>query len=273
MVENKIELTKIYRQREEAPLLYILQDLRSAPFFGKFKDFTSPYGSLYNCKDAKEFLLKAAVEYKLALANRDPYQTKIITYTNSRIEAYNNAIHKILYKSADDYCTGEFVMGYDNFGYSSIGGIYTKNIYNSLDYLVKGVRRYTKPASQIFPYPLDGYLLDLHNFIYDDVDDIDTSYIDNINESSSIDIDKYLFILDRNINKEILDIYIRSLEETRLQAIQVSKKSNPMQYRQLWKRYYELNEYAASPIDLYYDTRLVKSATLKLGYAISTHKS
>ena len=56
-----------------------------------------------------------------------------------------------------------------------------------------------------------------------------------------------------------------------MRAVKAPKKSQL--YGKLWKRYYELQEYFASPFDLFYEDRLVKSATIKLGYAISTHKS
>ena len=58
-IPNKIELTKIYRQADEAPLLHLLKNLKDRPFYGRFKDFESKYGSLYNMKNAKEFLLQA----------------------------------------------------------------------------------------------------------------------------------------------------------------------------------------------------------------------
>lgn len=251
-IDNKVELTKIYRQQDEAPLLYILKDLRKVPYYS-FKSFESDYGSLYNCDDAKDFIIKAAKEYQQAIAEQDPYKIKILTYTNKRIETYNQILHNVIFKKpTTDYCVGEFVMGYDN--YSENGN---KKIYNSLDYIVMDVKRYTKEASEIFPFPLDGYVLTLRDMIYSDPN----------NPRTFIE----LFIISKDINPSILQSFINLFEGTRMRAVKAPKKSQL--YGKLWKRYYELQEYFASPFDLFYEDRLVKSATIKLGYAISTHKS
>ena len=70
-----------------------------------------------------------------------------------------------------------------------------------------------------------------------------------------------------------MNSFISLFETTRLTALKVDKKVNSRLYGALWSKYYKLQQYFASPIDLYYDGRLIKSATLKPGYAISTHKS
>lgn len=253
-IDNKIELTKIYRQQDEAPLLYILKDLRSKPLY-EFKDFESNYGSLYTTKDAKEFVVNACREYKNAIANEDPYQIKILTYTNKRIDAYNELLHGIIYKKpTTDYCIGEFVTGYDNY---SEGGI--KKIYNSLDYIVTDVQRHTKEPSDIFPLPLDGYILTLKDMIYG-----------NTESDSAFGYNK-IFVISKKIDSSILQSFINLFESTRIRAVNTPKKTSL--YGELWAQYYALQEYFASPFDLFYDGRLIKSATIKLGYAISTHKS
>lgn len=251
-ISNKIELTKIYRQQEEAPLLYILKDLRSKPIY-EFKDFTSDYGSLYSISNAKDFIINAGREFKDAIMNQDPYKIKILTYTNKRIDLYNNILHNILYKnSTSDYCVGEFVMGYDNYSENDV-----KKIYNSLDYIVMDVKKHVKGPSSIFPFPLDGYILTLRDMIYSDPND----------ENSFIKI----FIISKNIDPSILEVFINIFETTRLKAVAAPKKTS--EYGMLWNKYYRLQEYFASPFDLFYEGRLIKSATIKLGYAMSTHRS
>lgn len=256
-IDNKIELTKIYRQQDEAPLLYVLKDLRTKPLY-EFQDFESNYGSLYTTEDAKEFVTNVCKEYKDAIANEDPYQVKILTYTNKRIDAYNELLHNILYKKpSTDYCIGEFVTGYDNY---SEGGV--KKIYNSLDYIVVDVQRHTKEPSDIFPLPLDGYILTLRDMIY--------GYSGESNPFDVLGSNK-IFVISKNINSSILQSFINLFEQTRIRAVNTPKKTSL--YGELWAQYYALQEYFASPFDLFYDGRLIKSATIKLGYAISTHKS
>lgn len=248
-LKNKIELTKIYRQKDEAPLLYLLDELRTSPHFGKFKEFKSDYGSLYNCSNVKDFIIKAGKNFKKAITKEDPYLCRILTYTNKRLNEYNTVLNKLLFNNNEEYNIGGFLTGYDNFEPDDYFG----KIYNSLDYIIKDVKPYIKPPSQIFPLELKGFILTLRDFIYED--------------------DIEVFIISKYIDPEILNSFISLFETTRLTALKVDKKVNSRLYGALWGKYYKLQQYFASPINLYYDGRLIKSATLKPGYAISTHKS
>lgn len=248
-IKNKIELTKIYRQKDEAPLLYLLDELRKSPHFGKFKEFKSDYGSLYNINNVKEFIIRAAKEFKEAIKEEDPFRCKVITYTNKRLDEYNRIFNKLLFNNNEEYNPGGFLTGYDNFESSEYYG----KIYNSLDYIIDKVIPYTKPPTELFQFPMKGYILTLRDIIYDDFIEI--------------------FIISKNIEPYILNNFINIYENTRLSALKISKKDNPRLYGSLWQKYYKLQEYFASPIDLYYNGRIIKSATLKPGYTISTHKS
>lgn len=248
-LKNKIELTKIYRQKDEAPLLYLLDELRTSPHFGRFKEFKSNYGSLYNCNNVKDFIIEAGKNFKKAISKEDPYLCRILTYTNKRLNEYNTVLNKLLFNNNEEYNIGGFLTGYDNFESDDYFG----KIYNSLDYIIKDVKPYIKPPSQIFPLELKGFILTLRDFIYED--------------------DIEVFIISKYIDPEILNSFISLFETTRLTALKVDKKVNSRLYGVLWSKYYKLQQYFASPIDLYYDGRLIKSATLKPGYAISTHKS
>ena len=80
-----------------------------------------------------------------------------------------------------------------------------------------------------------------------------------------------IFVISKKIDSYILQSFINLFESTRIRAVNTPKKTSL--YGELWAQYYALQEYFASPFDLFYDGRLIKSATIKLGYAISTHKS
>lgn len=248
-LKNKIELTKIYRQKDEAPLLYLLDELRTSPHFGRFKEFKSNYGSLYNCSNVKDFIIKAGRNFKTAINKGDPYLCRILTYTNKRLDEYNTILSKLLFNNNEEYSIGEFLTGYDNFEPGDFFG----KIFNSLDYIIKDVKPYTKPSSELFPLELKGFILTLRDIIYED--------------------DIEVFIISKYIDPKVLNSFICLYEQTRLSALRVDKKVNSRLYGALWSKYYKLQQYFASPVDLYYDGRLIKSATLKPGYAISTHKS
>lgn len=256
-IKNRIELTKIYRQKEDAPLLYLLQDIKDKPIQGKLKDFKSASGNLHNCETAKEFIILAARKYKEAIEKKNPNLTKILTYTNKRIDEYNNILHKILYKNSSlEYGVGEIVTGYDNFNPGNQG----EGIINSVDYVITEVEGYIKPKSDIFPFDLRGYLITL-----------DTKWWEDSSDKS--DIFRYItiFIMSTILDPIGIERYTKYLEYYRLQAIQ--QKKGTRLYSKYWRNYFKLNDYAASPINLFYDNRLIKSATLKLGYACSIHKA
>lgn len=247
-IQNRIELTKIYRQKDEAPLLYLLDELRVHSHSGKFKEFTSEYGSLYNYHSVKDFIVAAGKEFKKAIEEKDPFKCKVVTYTNRRLNEYNTVFNKILFNNSDEYNVGGFLTGYDNYESSEYFG----KIFNSLDYIVEKIVPYTKGPTEIFPLPMNGYILTLKDIIYED--------------------DIEVFIISKYIDSSTLNSFINVFEGTRLSALKISKKENPRLYGTLWGKYYKLQEYFASPMDLYYDGRLIKSATLKPGYAVTAHK-
>ena len=262
-LENKITLTKIYRQKEDAPLLYILQDLREKPLTKRLEDFTSPSGDLYNCLDVKDFIIKAAYKFKDAIINQDIEAVKILTYTNEKVRQYNTILHNILFKKQGEleFCPKEFVMGYDNYkiGKQTI-------VTNSMDYLIKDITDGIKQADELFPFDVKGY-----NILLDS-----EPWKPDVERVEGIVSGRYrtLFFMSKVLEPEMIEQYTYQLENLRRQAVSYGKESRTKGLSKLmWKNYFKLSEAFAVPEDLYYDGKLVRNATIKLSYAISIHKA
>lgn len=123
------ELKYVHRQKDENPLLKVLDYLREKPIY-KFKSVGE---SLIVYNDFSELLKEKAPIFKLAADMRDTSIIKVITYTNNRISFLNDYIRKIMYKDKAEYHYGEVLTAYDTCdckGYC--------NIQNSSDYIVYG---------------------------------------------------------------------------------------------------------------------------------------
>lgn len=242
-IPDKTVLTKIYRQQDEAPLLYILQDLRTKPCYTRFKEFTSKSGNLYTYTDVKPFIINVAKQFKEAIYNKDTNAVRVLTYTNSRLNEYNRILKNILFKNAElEYSPGEFLMGYDNYS----------GIFNSLDYIVTEVEEVECDICDVLR-DVHAYYLTLRDVIYDR--------------------DIMILMLASDNGQDVFDTYADALEDARLSAIRIDKRANKKLHGRLWAYYYTLRDAFATPIDIVYDGRLLRSATLKPGYAISAHKS
>ena len=263
-IEDKIELTKIYRQKEDAPLLYILKDLREKPLTKRIENFKSPSGNLYNCRDESEFLARAYHKFKEAIKNKDVNEVKIITYTNRQIDRFNAILHHNIFKDSDlEFCEGEFVMGYENYRVND-----QLIVTNSCDYIIKSIKLASKQGDLMnYPFTVNGYDM----------------VIDSLPELPEVSIDeglvtgryKSLFFISKKFDEENLKIYAEVLENTRRQAVALKDATKPgdIKLRKiLWSKYFKLCECFAVPEDLYYNGKLIRPATLKLGYACTIHK-
>lgn len=73
-------------------------------------------------------------------------------------------------------------------------------------------------------------------------------------------------ILSRDNDPSDFDRIARISEGLRIKALKSKKKQD-------WKKYYEFNDSFLTPVDLYYEGRIIRRKSLDYGYCISAHKS
>lgn len=235
--KHQFRLTKIYRQSEKSGLKDILQTLRDTSIH-QWKNCQGEDGSLFVEHNLEDFCKKAISEFKYEIENKDILHTKILAYTNARVNNYNKAIHKLLWNDDNFLHKGEILMAYENFkqdGYE---------VTNSMDYIVEGFT----PTTIRVPYynNCKGYLVKL----YDEYNDV------------SFDIP----LLAPEECSEDLAIVIESIRTDAIKAkgYERSKK---------WGIYYALMGSFCTSKDLFTDGRCIRKATFKYGYAITAHRS
>lgn len=242
---NTVRLTQIFRQNEENKLLPILDGLRKS-HKTDFEDAIGDEGSLIIHRDTKEFMLSAVELIKKAMRDKNPNLVKLIAYTNSRVNAFNSCVRRVLFKDNEPYHIGEILMGCENFTYNH------NDFFNSSDYIVVSVKKTQRKIPNFVSLP--GYDLMLYDVV------------DNVN--------RLVFILDiNNINPDYLDSLAQTIENVRLDAISAKNRGNKTASKFLWKKYYDMMKSFATPVPLMFDNRVVKARTFTYGYAISVHKS
>lgn len=237
--KNQFRLTKIYRQSEESGLTDILQTLRETPV----KSMVSCQGndgSLIVESDIQEFINKAKSEFQIAISNKDILHTKILAFTNERVDKYNLVMHKYLFGNDELFCKGEILTAYENISCPK----YDTDIVNSMDYIIMDV----VPCGIPIPYyrTCDGFLVTLYD------------------EYSNCAIMVSLITPDE-CTTELAEL----IDTTRQKAIN-AKGSARSQY---WKKYYNIMESFCSTKELFYDNRCIRKASFKYGYAITVHRS
>lgn len=241
--EDKYELTEIFRQKEGSALADLLFRNRTK-FIDWFETKESEFGSLYVTNQPKEFFLNSIEYFKKAIQNQDILETKILSYTNDRVEIFNNKSHNYLFGDKQ-YAEGEFLTCYDSvdFNYNSF--------WNGMDYIVSSV-----------PKQIDIYIPNVGEFPGFNLEVYDSS------EKKNIDFN----ILSKELTLKDIKSITGMIETIRIDAIE-AKKYHSKQSRELWKQYYQMMNSFTTPIDMYYDNRLVRKKTFDYGYAITLHKS
>lgn len=238
---NTITLTHIYRQESDNALIPLFTELRENPHYN-FAEVTSENGNLHIYDKAIHLALACAEEYKQAIFKEDVNYTKMIAYTNLRVQGYNECIRKLLWHDTNEYHLGEFVTGYENFNY-----LKANQFYNSVDYIIIDTPRLTTRTLPEFG-KVQGYALVIYDTVYD----------------TSLD----LFMLPRDTPQKILQGLAYKLESIRFSALESNKIRAPF----YWKRYFSLLNSFAVPYDIVFDNRVVKKKTLDYGYASTVHK-
>ena len=247
-LDNKITLTKIYRQKEDNPVSSILETLRHDSLdSSKFKTEIGTDNSFIVCNTPNQFLFYATPYFKDILSNGNVLGCKMLAYTNARVNTLNKAIRRSILGENDknEFNKGEILVGTDNFEFDGF------KFYNSLDYVIKNEPVKTKIIIPHFEEVVDGYNLDLYDSVYK--------------------VTNSIFLLSRNNDNKKLIRLANFIETTRLKAISLKREKRKAAV--VWRKYFDTINSFASMFDLYYDNRVIKKKTFNYGYAISVHKS
>lgn len=242
-VVDNYYLTEVFRQEDGSALADVLLKSRTE-FIDWFETKESPNGSILVTNQPKDFFLNAIEHFKIAIEKQDILETKIFSYTNERVEIFNNKIHNHLFGDVE-YAKNEFLTCYDSleFNYNSF--------WNGMGYIVIEE-----------PTPINLYIPNVGEFpgynlkVYD--------------SSEKMDID--FNILSKSLTYNQIQRITGMIEQIRIDAIE-AKKFKSRQSSELWKMYYQMINSFTTPFDMYYDNRLIRKKTFDYGYAITLHKS
>lgn len=220
-------------RQSDSIITKVIQYLRNKPLH-KFKTVSDEYGSITVFNNIHQMINQYSYLFKLSGDFQSTNIAKLITYSNNRIYALNQLIRSKIYQDNQEYHEREILTAYDTYRQ----GIQIL-LENSTDYFVKQVRKCLIHKKYL------GYILKLQ---------------DSNNNAIVINI------LSRKNPSYLLEELANELEELRLKAHKSKRKSD-------WKKFYDLYESFATPVDLVYQGRVIKRKTLDYGYCISTHKS
>lgn len=244
-VNNIFELTKIYRQDENNPVLDTILELRNNPIY-EFKNVISDKGSLILYNDWQSFINDNVNKFK----NSD---IKLIAYTNRRIEAFNKIIREKIFNNPKEYEINDILVGYDG----------SKDITNSEEYIVK---RVNETQLVIGTELVKAYNLTLE-YRYSDESNNFTFNLSNI---TSILSSFEVCILSKDNDEQKFINIAKHIEESRLKAINAKNKTLA---NKAWRYFFYVNELFLTPIDLIYNNRVIRKKSIDYGYCITAHKS
>lgn len=238
--ENYFQLTEIYRQSKNNPIIKTINELRNKVKYD-FQPITSDVGSIYCYNNWKKLINDTIPIFKKAIHDSNLFEVKLLAYTNKRVEAFNKVIREVLYgKDSQEYLIGDFIMMYDS--------LKNKNykISNSEDFII--LNSVYHENKNILGINVIGWGLVIYNGTKSNV----------------------IFVLSRYNSEKTFDLLAEKIEEIRLDAIKHNKSKNRNAY---WKKYFNLIESFFTPINLIYHNRVVKRKSIDYGYAVSVHRS
>lgn len=241
---NIITLTKVYRQKNDSPVLDILSELRNNSI-QLFKTIKGKEDSLLVYNNPAKFVRESEPYFKEIIETGNILNCKVLAYTNARVSGFNKAIRQLLFKedSKKEFNEREILVGKDNFNYDG------SQFYNSLDYIIDSEPIEVVMRIPYFTSPLKGYILSLYDTVY--------------KKSNKI------FIISKNNSISVLSNLAALIEETRLEAIDL--KQARKRSVEVWDRYYTIINSFATPFDLFYNNRVIKKKTFEYGYASTIH--
>lgn len=244
---NKVELTKIYRQKQDSPVTDVLSVLRNKAL-NKFETSIGNEDAFIVNNTTKDFLLNARPYLQKTVKDRNVLNCKILAYTNARVNAYNEIARKLVFDDiSNPFNVNEILCGTDNFDYNG------DKFYNSLDYIVDSVEEHFIMVPHIRVY-LKGWHLKLYDTVY-------KGYLD-------------VFVTTQNDNNsDMLTALGKIIEKIRIEALLAKQAGNRRVASRLWKQYFEIINSFATTYNLYFENRVIKKKTFDYGYAITVHRS
>lgn len=233
-------LTIIYRQNENSALTQPLIKLRNN-HIDRFEEDIKDEGSIYLYNDVKEFL-KIYIKLLKSDLKNNSISNKLLSYTNNRVDKYNEIIQRALFGNNDKFNKGQLLRCADTFSYQFYDFI------NSTDFIIEDFEEVTLTIPEGGSFPAwQLYLKEpIENII-------STVNILNIEKSNEIDIYKM-------INK---------MENYRLKAVNSYGRTKGF----MWKLYFDMFNSFSVMDDLMYQNRVIKRKAFDNGYALSIHKS
>lgn len=242
-VKNSYQLTEIFRQKEGSALADLLFKNRTE-FIDSFNTSLSKHGSIYVSSQPKDFLKSSLDNFKIGIDNKDIMETKVLSYTNERVNIFNNTIHKHLLGDKE-YFIGEFLTCYDSFEFNYC------QFWNGMDYIVT-----EEPIEKTIYIPNVGEFPGYELTVYDTLEDQNVTFN----------------ILSKSLTYKQIQNITGMIETIRLDAIE-AKKYKSKQSKDLWMMYYQMMNSFTTPFDMYHDNRLIRKKTFDYGYALTLHRS
>lgn len=235
-----IQLTKVFRQKNESKVIPVLEELRERPI-DKFKTCVGANGSIITTSDRPGFIRGAIDQFQRAISEKDVLKCRVTAYTNKTVNIYNNVIHCAI-AGNEEYKTGEFLTCYENSDFNNF------KFFNSMDYIIFEV-----PIRYEIWIPTFGKVDGWKVKLYDSLE----KKIGTIN------------IISRDTPPEVLSQLANRIEDARTAALTCKNFINS---KKLWRLYYEITGSFCTPVDLIYDGRVIKKKTFDYGYATTIHK-
>ena len=243
-IKHRAHLDKVERQADGNPLFKVYDAIRNnlssaQDMFDHITKLNDKGEGILFTSDNGTFAKKVIDAFTSAEYQNDSDSYKLIAYTNTGVNQWNNLIRKARMPEAKVFIEkGDILMGYRT--------IMTEDdiiIENAADYKVMG-RSELKVSSD----GINGYIVS----------------IGNIYENNEKDI----FVVDRTT--ENLNKYRRKLNELKQQAIQNRSRMGGS----AWIPYFQFKEnYVLFDDVMNEDGSLAAAADLKYGYAVTAHKA
>lgn len=243
-IEDNYFLTEIFRQNHKSALSDILPISREQ-FIPKFETNICEKGSIYTYSQPRDFFMKSIPYFQKAIENLDILESKILSYTNDRVAYFNIKMVEALFGSKKEYYKFQFITGYENLVFDDY------SFWNSMDYIIM-----QEPENIMINIPYVGLYPGYKLILWD----------------SSNKCEQTVNILSRYITDQEIRNLTYTIEKTRLEAIELKQRKSRLSGLK-WKAYYNIMNSFTTPIDLYFDNRLIRKKSFDGGYATTIHRS
>ena len=202
-------------------------------------------GSVFTYNQPRDFFIEAIPYFKTAIDNLDILESKILSYTNDRVNFFNNKMVEALFGLGKEYNKFQFLTGYENLNFDD----YT--FWNSMDYII-----IEEPKDILINIPNVGLYPGYKLVLWD----------------SSNKCEQTVNILSKNITQQQIRMLTHTIESFRLEAIELKQRKSRLSGLK-WKEYYKIMNSFTTPIDLFFDNRLIRKKSFDGGYATTIHRA